>query len=143
MRADPNLNFIGNVEGNDLPFGIADVVVTEGFAGNVALKVAEGLTEVATSLGRSALHGGLLSRAGMLLLSRGMRQLRHVTNYREYGGAPFLGFRQIIIKAHGRSSAHAIANAIKVAAKGARDGVAGEIRAAIDAFEQRAGTAHE
>lgn len=137
MREDPRINFIGNVEGNDIPTGGADVIVCEGYVGNVALKMGEGVGQVLSSLGSWAFKHSLLWRAGMVLLSSGLRRLKGITDYREYGGAPLLGFRHPIIKAHGRSSAHAIGNAIKVAAKAVRDGVCEEIETAVADFESR------
>ena len=137
MKADNLLNFIGNVEGTDIPKGIADVIVCEGFVGNVVLKMAEGMSEVFTNLGKWAFRESLMWRIGLMFLSGGLNQLKSVTDYREYGGAPFLGFSKLVIKAHGRSKAPALANAIKVAAKGARDGVCEEIEKAVGSFEHR------
>lgn len=137
MKEDPRLNFLGNIEGNDLPKGVADVVVCEGFVGNVVLKMAEGMTEVMKNLGDYAFKRKLLWRIGLALLASGLKQLKTVTDYREYGGAPFLGFSRIVIKAHGRSGPRAVANAIKIAAKAARDGVPEEIRRSIEGFERR------
>ena len=134
IRDDPRLNFVGNVEGNDIPTGGADVIVCEGYVGNVALKMAEGVSEVFKSLGKQAFRTSLLSRLGLLLLSRALRRLKGITDYREYGGAPLLGFCAPVIKAHGRSGEVAIANAIKVAAKAARDGVCSEIEGAVADF---------
>lgn len=137
MKEDAQLNFIGNVEGNDLPKGVADVIVCEGFTGNVVLKFAEGITEIAKHMGDYAFKRKLLWKLGLIFLSSGLKQIKDLTDYREYGGAPFLGFSRIVIKAHGRSGAHAIANAIKVAAKAARDGVPDEIRRSVQTFERR------
>lgn len=137
MKDDPRLNFIGNVEGNDIPRGVADVIVCEGFVGNVVLKMAEGFSEVASNIGEYAFKRKFLWKIGMILLASGLKQLKQVTDYREYGGAPVLGFSRIVIKAHGRSGARAIANAIKVAAKASRDGVPEEIRTSISRFEAR------
>jgi glycerol-3-phosphate acyltransferase PlsX len=137
MRDDPLLRFVGNVEGNDIPTGGADVIVCEGYVGNVALKMAEGVSEVFRGLGRWAFRESLLWRAGIVLLSGGLKQLKHLTDYSEYGGAPLLGFAHPIIKAHGRSHGRAIANAVKVAAKATRDGVCEQIRQAVADFEAR------
>lgn len=137
MKDDPLLNFVGNVEGNGIPRGAADVIVCEGLVGNVALKLAEGVNEVFKGLGKWAFKQSLLWKAGLVLLSSGLWRLKDVTDYSEYGGAPLLGFCSPIIKAHGRSHARAIGNAIKVAAKAARDDVCGEIEAAVAAFEHR------
>lgn len=137
MSADPTINFVGNVEGCDIPTGGADVIVCEGFVGNVALKMAEGVGEVFSGLGRWAFKQSLLWKAGLVLLSGGLRRLKHLTDYSEYGGAPLLGLSRPVIKAHGKSHARAVANAVKVAAKAARDGVCDEIQAAVAAFEAR------
>lgn len=134
---EPRLNFIGNVEGNDIPLGKADVIVCEGLLGNVALKMAEGTGELFRNLGTWAFKQSLMWKLGLLLLSSGLRRLKDLTDYSEYGGAPLLGFTRPIIKAHGRSSARAIGNAIKVAAKAARDGVCTEIADCARAFEKR------
>lgn len=143
MRDDPRLNFIGNVEGNDIPTGGADVIVCEGYVGNIALKMGEGVSEVFKSLGKQAFKQRLVWRLGMMLLSRGLRRLKDITDYREYGGAPLLGFRAPVIKAHGRSGEVAIANAIKVAAKAAREGVCLEIERAVADFQARRAEAEQ
>lgn len=139
MKDDPLLNFVGNVEGCDIPQGAADVIVCEGFTGNVALKMAEGVNEVFKGIGKWAFKQSFWWRMGLVLLSGGLKQLKDLTDYREYGGAPLLGFTAPIIKAHGKSEAPAIANAIKVAAKAARDDVCGQIEQAVAAFEARGG----
>ena len=111
------LNFIGNVEGLDIPKGSADVIVCEGFLGNVALKMLEGVSEVASELAKEAYAKKIVWRLGLTMLSQGLRQLRSLTDWKQYGGAPVLGLEKIVIKAHGRSNARAIRNAIKVAGK--------------------------
>lgn len=141
LRDDPRLNFIGNVEGTDIPKGIADVIVCEGLVGNVVLKLAEGMGDVLTSLGAWAFKKSFMWRIGLRLLSQGLKELKTLTDYREYGGAPFLGFRRMVIKAHGRSHARAIGNAVKVAAKAVRGGVCQQIEESVTEFEQRSGRA--
>ncbi len=121
------LNFIGNVEGNEVAKGKADVIVCEGLLGNVVLKLIEGLSEVVLDIARYAYRESLRWRLGLAMLSTGIRQIRDLTDYSNYGGSPILGFENIFIKAHGRSNAKAIANAVKVAAKAVRDGVPAEI----------------
>jgi phosphate acyltransferase len=111
------INFIGNVEGVDIPRGTADVVVCSGYVGNVVLKMLEGVSETVLRLARYAYKEKLVWRAALVLLSGGIKRLKAVTDYQEYGGAPLLGFDRLFIKAHGRSSARAITNAIKVAHK--------------------------
>ena len=111
------LQFIGNVEGVDIPKGTADVVVTDGFVGNVCLKMLEGVHETVVELAQYAYKESLRWRAGLAMLSGGIQRIKDVTDWEQYGGAPVLGFDRIFIKAHGRSKAQAIANAGKVAAK--------------------------
>ncbi len=111
------LNFIGNVEGMDIPRGVADVVVTGGFTGNVVLKMLEGVSETVVRLARYAHKERLAWRLGLMALSSAIDQLKEITDWHQYGGAPLLGFAHPLIKAHGRSNARAITNAIRVAEK--------------------------
>jgi glycerol-3-phosphate acyltransferase PlsX len=113
------LRFIGNVEGIDIPKGTADVVVCDGFVGNVCLKMLEGVSETVIGLAKYAYKEKLLWRAGLAMLASGIERIKEVTDWEQYGGAPILGFDRIFIKAHGRSKALAISNAGKVAAKAA------------------------
>src|SRR5262245_2942891 len=126
LAAQPSLNFVGNVEGNDLVRGRADVVVCEGLLGNVALKLIEGIGEVMADVSRAAAERRLTWRLGLSLLSGGMERLRELTDYTSYGGSPILGFEQLFIKCHGRSTAQAVSNGVKVAAKAVRDRVLAE-----------------
>lgn len=112
-----DINFIGNVEGIDIPKGTADVIVTDGFVGNVCLKMLEGVHETVVELAQYAYKESLRWRAGLAMLSSGIQRIKDITDWNQYGGAPILGFDRIFIKAHGRSKARAIANAGKVAAK--------------------------
>ena len=123
----PAVNFVGNLEGNDLTKGKADVIVTEGLLGNVVLKLLEGISDLAVELASQAYHEKLRYRLGLAMLSTGLRQIRDLTDYEAYGGSPILGFENLFIKAHGRSTARAVANAVKVAAKAVRDAVPREI----------------
>ncbi len=117
------LRFHGNVEGNDIFKGVCDVVVCDGFVGNVCLKMLEGVSETVLSLARYAYKEKLLWRAGLAMLSGGIERLKQVTDWEQYGGAPILGFDKLFIKAHGRSRARAITNAGKVAAKAVSRGL--------------------
>lgn len=112
-RAD--LDFIGNVEGMDIPRGTADVVVTGGFVGNIVLKMLEGVSDTVMRTARAAGEKRWRYAAGLWLLSPAIRRVRQVTDWQQYGGVPILGFDRLCIKAHGRSTARAIANALKVA----------------------------
>ncbi|MCK4716597.1 MAG: phosphate acyltransferase PlsX [Candidatus Marinimicrobia bacterium] len=130
----PGVNFIGNIEGNDVMLGLSDVVVTEGYVGNIVTKTMEGIAETVSHLGRYAFKRRFIWRLGLIALSSGIRQLKELTDYSEYGGAPLLGFKEIVIKAHGRSKAKAITNAVKLAAKSHRDNICGRIEKEIAEF---------
>ena len=111
------LQFIGNVEGRDLYNGRVEVVVCDGFTGNVALKISEGMVEVISSLLRDALKSTLTSQVGFVLSRKAFKNFKKRLDYSEYGGAPLLGVRGVCIICHGGSNAHAIKNAIRVAAE--------------------------
>ena len=130
----PQLNFIGNVEGNELVGGRADVIVCEGLLGNVSLKIIEGVSEIFHDLASHAGEHKLAWRLGLRLLSQEIDRLRELTDYTQYGGAPVLGFERLFLKCHGRSNARAIANAVKVGAKAVRDRVPAEIADALSTF---------
>jgi phosphate acyltransferase len=134
LQALPAVNFIGNVEGHELVRGRADVIVCEGLLGNVALKLIEGVSEVFYDLANLAAERRLAWRVGLRLLSRGIERLRELTDYTQYGGSPILGFEHLFIKCHGRSTAHAMANAVKVAAKAVRDRVPVEVADSVAAL---------
>ncbi len=111
-----SLNFTGNVEGREVFAGDVDVIVCDGFIGNIALKISEGLVEHIGGMLRKALKGSLRSQMGYVLARRAFQEFRKKIDYSEYGGAPLLGLRGIVVIGHGRSNAYAIKNAIRVAA---------------------------
>ncbi len=130
LRETP-VNFIGNVEGNDLFYDKADVVVCDGFVGNVALKVAEGLSEAIGGMIRSALKTtvpGWFAAPGMYFVSHNIEKK---TDYAEVGGVPLLGLRQVAMVAHGRSSAKAIRNALAAADAAVQRGMVARIAAEV------------
>lgn len=127
LARDQRINFIGNIEGVDLPRGKADVVVTGGFTGNVVLKMLEGISETVVDMAKFAYRSKLVWKVGLMMLRGGILQLKNVTDWQQYGGAPILGFDHLFIKAHGRSNQRAMGNALRVAAKAARSGLADEI----------------
>ena len=111
-----NLNFSGNIEGRDLFTGEMDVAVCDGFVGNVALKLSEGLgLSLSRVLKRDLLKSGFLPKLGSLLAKSAFRRFAKVVDYAEYGGAPLLGLQNISIVCHGRSNAKAICNATRMA----------------------------
>jgi phosphate acyltransferase len=113
LRDLNSLNFLGNVEGRDLFTGAVDVIVTDGFTGNVMLKLAEGLTEAMLSMIKRELIASAMTRAGAMLAKPAFRNIKKRLDYAEYGGAPLLGVRQIVMIGHGSSNARAIRNAIR------------------------------
>jgi glycerol-3-phosphate acyltransferase PlsX len=115
LRRLGDVNFRGNIEGKDLPNGVVDVAVTDGFTGNVILKAAEGTADYIVHELRVALSSRLLYRLAALALRPAFVQLRRRLDYAEYGGAPLLGVRGTVLIGHGRSDARAIASAIRAA----------------------------
>jgi glycerol-3-phosphate acyltransferase PlsX len=132
-----DINFIGNIEGLDIPRGVADVVVTSGFVGNVVLKMLEGVSETVVRLARYAHKERLAWRLGLIALSSAIDQLKSITDWQQYGGAPLLGFTHPFIKAHGRSNARAIGNAIKVAHKALSGNLCGNIARTMAELDDR------
>lgn len=123
-----SVEFAGNVEGLDIPRGNVDVIVCEGFIGNIVLKMLEGVSEVAKDLARKAYGKKLRYKLALGMLSKGIREVKNLTDWKQYGGAPIVGFDKCVIKAHGRSNARAIRNALKVAAKTVERRLAEEIQ---------------
>jgi glycerol-3-phosphate acyltransferase PlsX len=112
---EASLNFIGNIEGKDVYHGKADVIVCDGFTGNVALKISEGLIEVLLTILKEELTRTIATKVGALLTREAFKELKKRLDYSEYGGAPLLGVRGVSIICHGRSNANAIKNAVRVA----------------------------
>jgi len=110
------INYQGNVEGRDIYAGTVDVIVCDGFIGNVALKTSEGLADMFKGLLRESLQANATRKIGALLAKSAFDDLKKRTDYSEYGGAPLLGLKGVCIICHGRSDANAIKNAIRVAA---------------------------
>ncbi len=121
------INFIGNVEGRDIPAGGADVVVCDGFVGNVVLKLSEGLAETILGMLRTQMTSSLPSKLAAAVLRPGLRKIFRRMDYAEYGGVPLLGVNGSAIVSHGRSNAKAIKNALRVARQTAETNVAGAI----------------
>jgi phosphate acyltransferase len=110
-----NLNFIGNVEGRDIYSGVVDVIVCDGFIGNVVLKVSEGVADMVKHLLRESLEATIAGKIGYVISKTAFSAFKKRMDYSEYGGAPLLGVRGVCIICHGRSNANAIKNAIRVA----------------------------
>jgi glycerol-3-phosphate acyltransferase PlsX len=116
LKGSP-LNFVGNVEARDIFSGTADVIVCDGFTGNVALKLSEGLVEMVEELLGEELQSTFSAQVGSLLSRRAFRRFRKRVDYSEYGGAPLMGVAGLCIVGHGRSSAKAVRNAVAMASR--------------------------
>jgi glycerol-3-phosphate acyltransferase PlsX len=132
LRALP-INFLGNVEGRDLYNGLADVIVCDGFVGNVALKTSEGLAKLVRVTLRESLKSTVTSQVGALLSQKAFAAFKKRLDYSEYGGAPLLGVRGVCIVGHGSSNERAVMNGIRVAAEFA----AAEVNSGIEAVLAR------
>jgi len=119
------INFIGNIESKEIVLGKADVIVCDGFVGNVILKFAESLTVYIFRLFKSELSKGIINKIGLALLLPALLRLRKKISYDEYGGAPLLGISGIVYKSHGRSKANAIKNAIHETAEAVKGDMVG------------------
>jgi glycerol-3-phosphate acyltransferase PlsX len=137
LKALP-IHFIGNVEGRDIYAGDTDVIVCDGFIGNVALKVSEGLVEMVYQMLRESLEATITRKIGYVLSRTAFKEFKKRVDYSEYGGAPLLGVKGVCIITHGRSNANAIKNAIRVAAEFAEGKVNERIEAEL-AIGQMAG----
>lgn len=118
-----DINFIGNIEGRDIHMGQADLIVTDGFTGNVALKVAEGMVDVISSLLNREIVSNVFSTIGFFFLKRSLKRIQKKLDYSEYGGALLLGVNGLVVIGHGRSNAKAIKNAIVTSEKFVREKV--------------------
>ena len=126
-----NLNFVGNVEPDRLRHGVADVVVTDGFTGNIAVKSTEGAAEFIFSQLRAAIGSRLQYRLAAFVLRPALLKMRRGMDYGEYGGAPLLGVEGVVIVAHGRADAQAIKSALRAAREAASSGVLEGLRQAL------------
>lgn len=115
LLSKSKLNFIGNVEGKDLFSGKCDAIISDGFVGNVALKVSESAAEAMQAFLKRRLLGNIMGKIGLFFLMPSLKRFKKDIDYAEYGGAPLLGVNGVVIIGHGRSNARAIKNAIRVA----------------------------
>lgn len=133
------IRFVGNVEARDLLNGVADVVVTDGFTGNVALKTIEGTAMTMFSMLKESLMGSFKTKLAASMLKNDLRGLKNKLDYSEYGGAGLFGLAAPVIKAHGSSNHHAIVSAIKQACHMVEHNVADTIKATVEAMESNGG----
>ena len=131
LLRDSGLRFIGNIEARDVPLGAADVVVADGFSGNVLLKTMEGTSQLIMGLLKDGLTASLRTKLGAALVMPALRGLKKKMSTSEYGGAVLLGVKCPVIKAHGNAKAKDIVSAVRVAASFAESGAVDEIAAAV------------
>lgn len=144
LKEMKGIHFVGNVEGKDFPYGKCDVLVCDGFTGNIILKTSEGLCRFLMEKVQEMFRSGMISMLSGALVHGKAKEMKRFFDAREYGGAPFLGLARPVIKAHGSSDADAIKNAIRQAASYAEAGVIEEIERRAADFKVPAGSAgHE
>ena len=131
LLKDSGLNFIGNIEARDVPAGVADVVVADGFAGNVLLKTMEGTIDLLLKNMKQSFMSSLRTKIGAALVLPGLRGLKKKLSTSEYGGAVLLGINKPVIKAHGNSKADGFCSAIRVASEFAASGAIAQIEAVM------------
>jgi glycerol-3-phosphate acyltransferase PlsX len=139
LKGMNSINFIGNVEGRDIPTGMADVVICDGFVGNIVLKFAEGLAVTLLDLIKDAIkNGGIFAKLGAVLVMPALKKLGKRLDVTEYGGAPLLGVNGCCIICHGSSDAKSICSAINVANEYVKNNVVDRIRDSIEKEEMLA-----
>jgi glycerol-3-phosphate acyltransferase PlsX len=134
LLARSSLNFVGNVEGRELPAGVVDVIICDGFVGNIILKLAEGLAFALMERLKGELEAEFRTRLGAALALPAFRRFKKGLDYQEYGGAPLLGVKGICIISHGSSKARAIENAIGAAVAAVQRDVVAKIQEKMRAF---------
>lgn len=127
LKAEEGINFVGNVEGKEIPFGACDIIVADGFSGNILLKLTEGCASFFVSKIKEIFMANAFTKLSAVGVKSGLKNLKKELNASEYGGAPILGLSRTVIKAHGGSDAYAIKNAIRQAIRCAGSGVVVEI----------------
>ncbi|MBR4116477.1 MAG: phosphate acyltransferase PlsX [Clostridia bacterium] len=130
------INFVGNIESREMPKGLCDVVITDGFTGNIALKLIEGTASTLFKLIKEALYKNILNKLAALVIKKDLYKLKGMLDSSEVGGAPLLGVRKTVIKAHGNSNAKAIKNAIKQAVVFTKNGVIENITASLSQIKE-------
>ncbi len=137
LSENKSINFIGNVEANQLAFNVCDVVVTDGFSGNILLKSIEGMGKLMIGELKSLFLSSNVSKLSALLVRKSVRELKHRYDSTEHGGAPILGISKPVIKAHGSSNAKAFKNAIRQAIAVVDTGVTYDIAHEAEGFERK------
>lgn len=131
LMADAPINFVGNIESREMPKGVCDAVITDGFTGNIALKLIEGSASTLFGLIKNVFYKSTLNKMAALVVKKDLGGLKKMMDSSEVGGAPLLGVNGTVIKAHGSSDAKALKNAIKQAIKFTETGVVEKISASL------------
>ncbi len=135
LMKEASFNFVGNIEGRDVMEGTTDVMVCDGFVGNVVLKTVEGMGHVMGNMVKDMFMKNIMTKIGALFSMKGVKELKAKMDYRTYGGAPLLGTKKPVIKGHGSSDATAVFNAVKQAKKFVETNVIDEIVSNINGGE--------
>jgi glycerol-3-phosphate acyltransferase PlsX len=131
LLRESDLNFIGNVEGKDIPAGLADVVVTDGFSGNIVIKLSQGVAALLMGVMEEEIKKRPVAVLGALLSRGALRKVKSRLDYSEYAGAPLLGVDGVVIVGHGRSNAKAIKNMVRVGKEAVEKGMLKAIKEGI------------
>jgi len=115
LKEEEGLNFIGNIEPRDVPYGAADVIVCDGFTGNVVIKLIEGTASALFSMLKGVFYKSFITKLAAMILKPGLKKVKAKMDYSEYGGVPLLGVDGVVFKAHGSSDRKAICNAVRAA----------------------------
>ncbi len=136
LMSDAPINFVGNIESREMPKGVCDAVITDGFTGNIALKLIEGSAATLFSLIKEVFYKSLPNKLAALVVKKDLSKVKRLMDSSEVGGAPLLGVRKTVIKAHGSSNAKAVKNAIGQAIKFTETGVIEKISAALSEIKE-------
>ena len=131
LKNCPDINFVGNVEGNAVPFGVCDILVADGYTGNVLLKTMEGMGKLFMTRMKGIFYASVISKLAALTVKKSFMQFKKDMDVKEHGGSPILGLRRPVIKAHGSSDARAFKNAIRQAIRFAESGATASIEAQL------------
>ena len=134
LKENADIKFVGNVEGKELPNSPCDVLVTDGFTGNIVLKLVEGLSKYFFGYIKTMYTQNVLTKVSFLAMKNSLREMKHKFDASEYGGAPLLGLQKPVIKAHGSSDAKAICNAVRQAEAFINTGVISEISESMEKY---------
>lgn len=131
LLKEASLNFIGNIEPRDVPYGAADVIVCDGFTGNVVIKLIEGTASALFTMLKAVFYKSFITKLAAMILKPGLKTIKAKMDYSEYGGVPLLGVDGVVFKAHGSSNAKAICNAVCAASTYLAAGVNDKIKEAL------------